>query len=117
MTGQPCQEVPWHEKPSGTAAESQFGMYERPASMESLPEVVIYEDHEYGGNSHRTNLNFRRLSSEFNDRISSIVVVRGTWRFYRDPNYMGDYWDLSVGYYPKIGSVSDQISSFQCIKY
>ncbi len=117
MPGQPAPEHEWHKSPSGTAAESQHGNFERPTNLNALPEVVIYQDHDYGGPSHRTNLNFRRMSREFNDKISSIVVVRGTWRFYRDPNYVGDYWDLEVGYYPNIGAVSDVISSFQCIKY
>src|SRR5258708_2511869 len=104
-------------KPSGTAIESQLGMFERPAKLTSLPEVVVYEYHEYGGQSYRTNLNVVRMSKEFNDKISSIVVVQGIWRFYRDLNYKGDYWDLGVGYYPSIGSASDVISSFQCIEY
>ena len=117
MSGQPSAELEWHQTPSGTALNSQFGMFERPEKMESLPEVVIYQDHDYGGPSHRTNLNFRRMSKDLNDKISSIVVVRGTWRFYRDPDYTGDYWDLDVGYYPSLGPVSDEISSFQCIKH
>lgn len=117
MSGQPATEQEWHQQPSGTATDSQFGLFERPKNLDVLPEVVIYEDHDYGGPSHRTNLNFRRMSQEFNDKISSIVVVRGKWRFYRDANYTGDYWDLDVGYYPKLGSVSDVISSFQCIEY
>ena len=117
MTGQPSKEFEWHERPSGTATESQYGIFERPTDLNALPELVVYQDHDYGGPSHRTNLNFRRMSRDLNDKISSIVIVRGTWRFYRDPNYTGDYWDLDVGYYPKIGSVSDVISSFQCIKY
>lgn len=117
MSGQPSIEHEWHQKPSGTAVESEYGKFERPVNFESLPEVVVYHEHDYGGESYRTNLNFRRMSREFNDKISSIVVVRGTWRFYRDANYMGDYWDLDAGYYPSIGSVSDVISSFQCIKY
>jgi hypothetical protein len=117
MTGQPSAESEWHESPSGKATESQHGMFERPTGLSALPEVVVYDEHDYGGTSHRTNLNFRRMSKEMNDKIASIVVVRGTWRFYRDSNYTGDYWDLDVGYYPTLGSVSHLISSFQCIKY
>lgn len=117
MSGQPCSERKWHEAPSGTAAESQHGQFERPTNPDVLPEIVVYQDHDYGGQSLRTNLNFQRVPKEFNDSISSIVVVRGIWRFYRDANYTGDYWDLSVGYYPRIGTVSDVISSFQCIQY
>ena len=116
MSGQPSKETDW-KTPSGTATESQFGLFERPTSMVALPEVVVYHDHDYGGHHHRTNLNFRRMSNELNDKISSIVVVRGTWRFYREQNYKGDYWDLDVGYYPNIGALNDEISSFQCIAW
>lgn len=92
-------------------------MFERPANLDALPEVVLYESPNYEGYALRTNLNHRRLSSQLNDSISSIIVVRGTWRFYRDADYKGDFWDLTVGYYPRIGSVSDVISSFQCVQY
>jgi hypothetical protein len=103
--------------PSGFATESENGKFPRPDKLTSLPEVVVYEDHHYGGHSHRTNLNFLNIGRDLNDRISSIVVVRGVWRFYRDPHYKGDYWDLGVGYYPSIGGLNDVISSFQCIDY
>ena len=103
--------------PNGFAPDSENGKFPRPEALNSLPEIVVYEDHDYGGHHHRTNLKFMRIGRDLNDRISSIIVVRGVWRVYRDPNYKGDYWDLTVGYYPSLGELSDVISSFQCIDY
>lgn len=102
-------------KPSGTATESL--RVPRPEKLKSLPEVVVYEDHDYGGHHKRTNLNMQIIGRDLNDKISSIIVVQGKWRFYRDRNFLGDYWDLDVGYYPSLGSATDVISSFQCLEY
>jgi hypothetical protein len=102
-------------KATGHATESV--RVPRPKALKSLPEVVVYEGHDYGGHHIRTNLNMQVISRDLNDKISSIIVVQGKWRFYRDPNFLGDYWDLDVGYYPSIGSATDVISSFQCIEY
>ncbi len=102
-------------KPTGHATESI--RVPRPTTLKSLPEVVVYEGHDYGGHHTRTNLNMQVIGRDLNDRISSIIVVQGKWRFYRDANFLGDYWDLEVGYYPSIGSATDVISSFQCIEY
>jgi|GEM_PF-4739587 len=102
-------------KPSGHSTESI--KVPRPSGLKSLPEVVVYEDHDYCGHHKRTNLNVQLIGRELNDKISSIIVVQGKWRFYRDAHFLGDYWDLDVGYYPSLGSATDVISSFQCIEY
>lgn len=101
--------------PTGKVTESV--RVPRPAHLKSLPEVVVYEDHDYGGLHLRTNLNMQMIGRDLNDRISSIIVVQGKWRFYRERNFLGEYWDLDVGYYPSLGSATDVISSFQCIEY
>ena len=117
MTGHKSKDSTALQQPTGTVDHSEAGQFHRPEHLEALPEVVVYQDHDYGGESYRTNLNFQLIPKDFNDKISSIVIVRGTWRFYREPNFHGDYWDLPVGYYPTLGSANNQISSFQCIKY
>jgi hypothetical protein len=116
-------ENPWHE-PSGHAAGSEMGKFPRPQTgFICLPEVVVFSGANYGGHELRTNLNYRILAPRFNDDISSVIVVRGTWRFYRDAHYTGDYWDLSPGFYPNLyspdhpGNAHDVISSFQCIDW
>ena len=102
-------------KPTGTATESVT--IPRPKKLKTLPEVVVYEDIDSGGSHNRTNLIMQVIGREINDRISSIIAVQGKWRFYRDPHFLGDFWDLDVGYYRSIGKASDMISSFQCIEY
>ena len=83
-----------------------------------LPEVVIFEDRHWQGESFRTNLNVPWVGDWWNDRISGIIVVSGTWRFYEHIDYGGTHWDLAQGYYEYIsdfGIPNDVISSFQCI--
>jgi hypothetical protein len=93
----------------------------------TLPEVVVYADAYYGGNEWRTNLNYSNVGSDWNDEISSIIVVSGTWVFYSGINYMPDDtvgWPVSApltpGYYPWVEAepviiTNDSISSFKCI--
>lgn len=83
-----------------------------------LPEVVIYEHIDFGGVEARTNLAWHFVGGWWNDKISSIVVVSGTWRFYEHWHFEGRYWDLGPGYYRWVedaGIPNDIISSFQPI--
>ena len=50
--------------------------------------------------------------------ISSLIVVSGIWRFYRDEYYKGDHWDLGPGFYECFfteAGPDDSVSSFQAI--
>ena len=64
-----------------------------------LPELIIYDHIGFKGAYARTNLSFHYLGDFWNDRISSLIVVSGVWRFYRDEYYKGDHWDLGPGFY------------------
>ncbi len=83
-----------------------------------LPELVIYDHAGFKGTYARTNLSFHYLGNYWNDRISSVVIVSGIWRFYRDDYYKGDHWDLGPGFYEcfftDVGP-DDVVSSFQAI--
>jgi hypothetical protein len=84
-----------------------------------LPEIVIYDHVGFKGAFARTNLSFNYLGDFWNDRISSLIVVSGVWRFYRDEYYKGDHWDLGPGFYEcffKDKGPDDVISSFKAIK-
>ena len=86
----------------------------------ALPEVVVFEHRNWQGASFRTNLNVPWVGDWWNDRISGIIVVSGTWRFYEHIDYGGLPWDLKQGYYEYIadfGIPNDTISSFQCISW
>ena len=83
-----------------------------------LPEVIVYDHTGFRGAYARTNLSFHYLGEFWNDRISSLIVVNGVWRFYRDEYYKGDFWDLGPGFYEsffKDKGPDDVISSFQAI--
>ena len=83
-----------------------------------LPELVIYDHICFGGAYARTNLSFHFIGDFWNDRISSLIVVSGVWRFYRDEYYKGDHWDLGPGYYESFFTdkgPDDVVSSFQAI--
>ena len=98
---------------------SAAGESETPASANlRLPEVIIYDHMCFKGASARTNLSFHYLGDFWNDRISSLIVVSGVWRFYRDDYYKGDYWDLGPGFYESFfteAGPDDVVSSFQAI--
>ncbi|MBA3272400.1 MAG: beta/gamma crystallin family protein [Chthoniobacterales bacterium] len=84
-----------------------------------LPEIVIYDHSGFKGAYARTNLSFLFLGEYWNDRISSLVIASGIWRFYRDEYYKGDHWDLGPGFYECFftdAGPDDVVSSFQAIE-
>src|SRR4051812_48495276 len=84
-----------------------------------LPELIIYDHACFKGAYARTNLSFHFLGDFWNDRISSLIVVSGIWRFYRDEYYKGDHWDLGPGFYECFFTEKgpdDVVSSFQAIE-
>ena len=83
-----------------------------------MPEVVVYDHAGFRGAYARTNLSFLYVGDFWNDRISSLIIVSGVWRFYRDEYYKGDHWDLGPGFYEcffKEKGPDDVISSFKAI--
>ena len=76
---------------SGTVAAGEIGS--------ACPSSIIYDHVGFKGAYARTNLSFHFLGDFWNDRISSLIVVSGVWRFYRDEYYKGDHWDLGPGFY------------------
>ena len=83
-----------------------------------LPELIVYDHVCFQGAYARTNLSFHYLGDFWNDRISSLIVVSGIWRFYRDEYYKGDHWDLGPGFYESFfteAGPDDVVSSFQAI--
>jgi hypothetical protein len=111
----------WPSNPTGktTGRERTIAPKPGPAALH-VPEVVICEHINFGGVNERTNLNWYYVGGWWNDRISSIIVVSGTWRFYEHWHYEGRYWDLTPNYYPwveAVGIPNDLISSFQVIAF
>lgn len=86
--------------------------------------IVLFEHKDLRGH-HRhifveeSNLNHGDDNS-LNDRVSSFVVLEGTWRFYRHSHYEVPYrGDFSPGVYRWVrdyGVENDDISSLKCVK-
>jgi hypothetical protein len=84
-----------------------------------LPELVVYDHIGFAGAYARTHLSFHFIGDFWNDRISSLIIVSGVWRFYRDEYYKGPSWDLGPGYYESFFTEKgpdDVVSSFQAIE-
>lgn len=82
----------------------------------SAAEVIVYEHVNFGGES--LDATSDQPDVGLNDKISSIKVMSGTWRFYEYPNYRGRYWDLGPGEYSSVESAGipdNLISSFKQI--
>ncbi len=109
----------WKVGPLSYHACAAQMMTDKPAEgLVRLPEVVIYDHAGFKGAYARTNLSFHFLGDYWNDRISSLIVVSGVWRFYRDDYYKGDHWDLGPGFYECFftdAGPDDVVSSFQAI--
>lgn len=91
----------------------------------SAPEIIIYEHPDFNtGEGHREGFEFRTNLAvswigDWNDRVSSIIVVSGLWRFYNDANFdeKSGIRDLRPGYYPNFKQFGDVISSFQPLHF
>ncbi len=79
-------------------------------------EVVVFWDADFQGEQWRTTRDSEFVGPHWNDQISSIQVLSGTWEFYWDAGYRGEVMRLGPGAYRYVGNHwNDQISSFRCI--
>lgn len=88
-------------------------------SPHPFPCVQIFEHIDFGGSNQITFLNWKYVGDFWNDKISSLIVISGIWRFYEHKCYDGRFWDLGPGYYRRIRDwhiPNDIISSFKCVK-
>ena len=88
-----------------------------------FPEVVVYKDANFGGDNWRTNLGWGYVGDYWNDSISSMIVISGTWEFFEHANFQGASTILGPGYYswveanPGPNMVNDTISSFRILSF
>ena len=79
------------------------------------PDVILYTNPNAKGASLNINAatgdGIPNVGDDFNDRVSSIVVKKGSWRFFEDSNYGGQNTrTLGPGYY-NLGANDDLITS------
>ena len=84
----------------------------------SLPEVEVYEHSDFRGRRWRTNLSYLYVGDAWNDIISSIIVVSGTWEFFEARDYFELSQRLGPGIYRNLNGMNirnDTISSFKAV--
>ena len=105
----------------GQKEEGQQQINDDNKQKESFPEVIIYENSNFSGAQQRINGSIPNIGLEWNDKISSVVVISGTWQFFDHENYGGDsskqigpgyYDDLSI---PEFNLTDNTITSFKVI--
>jgi hypothetical protein len=97
------------------------------------PEVVVFEDAGFGGLQRRFNYDVSNATwyhaylpgelqyRNWNDLISSVIVISGTWQFFSDIDYGGAHsYEVKPGRYwyvegPEVNIANDKISSFKVI--
>lgn len=80
--------------------------------------VELYADSNFGNKLVETNSDTGNVGDGVNDRVTSIIINEGTWRFFTDSQYRGVSADFGPGRYPNIGLgtiPNDSITSFKRI--
>lgn len=89
---------------------------ESAAAIQGGAAVELYDDSNFRKRLVSTDSGTRNVGNNVNDRVTSIVINQGRWRFYTDSNFRGVSADLGPGRYPNIGLgiiPNDSISSFR----
>ena len=92
--------------------------HETAAAVSGGAALELYDDSNFRKLLVQTNDGTPNVGERVNDRITSIVVNEGVWRFYTDSQFRGVSADLGPGRYPNIGLgiiPNDSISSFRRI--
>ncbi len=87
------------------------------SSLRPLPEsgICLFRDSYFGGRMVVLTgalSNFKTI--DFNDEVSSAIVISDTWHLYKDSDFKGADWRLGVGNYATSdsgGFINDAVSS------
>ncbi len=83
-------------------------------SAHTVAQVIFYENEGYTGRSFNADRQVRNLQDYgFNDRASSVVVLRDLWEVCEDARYTGRCAVLRPGRYPSLSAMglNDRVSS------
>lgn len=93
------------------------GMVPPPAPPPAESAVELFSEPEFGGERVRIEREMRDLEPlNFNDRAASIVVFAGTWELCTDARFGGDCAVFRPGRYPRLGGLTQQVSSLRRIQ-
>ena len=87
--------------------ETTFGLPDNALSAvrclppEGTPVIVLFENHQYFGQMQVLNSSNSNLALiNFDNMVSSLVIIDGVWEFYSGVNYTGSNITLGQGLYP-----------------
>ena len=79
--------------------------------------MILYEHADFQGAYKHIYGPTTYVGDDFNDKVSSIIVAKGTWMFYLHSNYGGPFViPLEPGLYPNVtdvGIINDNLSSLK----
>jgi hypothetical protein len=86
--------------------------------------VIVFQNIDFRGHHRHIFARERNLNHPeditLNDKISSFVVLSGTWKFYVHMNYIlptgGEYPPGAYRWVADVGVMNDQVSSLRCIR-
>jgi hypothetical protein len=97
--------------------------------MYIFPQVIVFKDAGFSGDSRIfsapapdavNDYGFSYVGDDWNDTISSVVVVSGIWQFFENGGYTPPYTQVGPGWYsyvqdPSFNQDNDTISSILCV--
>ncbi len=81
-------------------------------------QVTFYENEDFQGRSYATGQRVDNLQgTRFNDRASSVIVMRGRWEVCSDARFAGSCIVLRPGRYPSLAAMgmNDRVSSMRMV--
>ena len=94
--------------------------------MYILPAVLVFKDagfSQFGSGalmSFPPNWGYSYVGDDWNDTISSVIVLSGTWQFFENAGFTGASTTVGPGWYqfvedPQFNIQNDTISSILCV--
>jgi hypothetical protein len=93
--------------------------------MNILPSILVFKDAAFtpfGGTpmSFPPGWGYSYVGDDWNDSISSVIVLSGTWQFFENANFKGAHATVGPGWYQfvedsQFNMQNDTISSILCV--
>ncbi|MGA7219659.1 MAG: beta/gamma crystallin-related protein [Candidatus Sulfotelmatobacter sp.] len=94
--------------------------------MQIQPSIIVFKDSGFNIDNNNQLISFPQgwgysyVGDNWNDTISSVIVLSGTWKFFENAGFSGASTTVGPGYYqfvedPQFNMQNDTISSILCV--
>ncbi len=83
----------------------------RPFPIVDGPTVLLFKDSNFCGPMMVVRGAASDIGSDFNNKISSVIVLEGNWTAYQDIDFQGSKTELTARRYPELGSCHNNFIS------